>query len=384
MAFLSPTRLPQVLPPSSYWSDDHYASELQSLHLPGWHLVGCVEELARSGDFLTFDLLGHPVQLRNFDGQLRALSNVCVHRHCLLTHQPRGRSARMHCQYHGWEYGPDGSPRKIPSPKNFVPHEGQREALSSYRVAVCGQLVFISLQQDGPDLQAYLGEFFELVEQRFGSRWRRSLSWNPSYPANWKIPIENTLEAYHVPYVHPNTFREDPGEARSVHRIASRHTTFETSLPFSSHSRLDAWYQRVEGAVVRSLGAEPCRAYAHHHLFPNLLFSFTDASSFCHCVVPTGPRTSQAVVYQFGRCEDWRGLRRGMAGVWGRLAAAVTRRVLSEDMALFADIQRGLEASPHGGVLGRCEERIHAFQAYVQSATSGKDNRSAFSRGGSG
>lgn len=373
MVFLSSTRLPHVLPPSSYWSDEQYACELQRLHLPGWHVVGCVEDLAHSGDFLTCDLLGHPVQVRNFDGQLRALSNVCVHRHCLLTHQSKGRSPRMRCQYHGWEYGPDGSPRKIPAPKNFVPHDDQREGLSNYRVATCGQLVFVSLRSDGPELQAYLGDFFELAERRFGSRWRRSLSWNPSYPVNWKIPVENTLEAYHVPYVHANTFREDPGEDRSIHRIAADRTSFETSLPFSSHSRLDAWYQRVEGTVVRSLGVKPGRTYEHHHVFPNLLFSFTDAISLCHCVIPTGPKTSRAIVFQFGRCEDWRGLRRGMAGLWGKVAAAVTRRILIEDMALYPDIQRGMDASPHRGVLGRCEERIHAFQTHVHTAVMGKD-----------
>jgi hypothetical protein len=54
-----------------------------------------------------------------------------------------------------------------------------------------------------------------------------------------------------------------------------------------------------------------------------------------------------------------------LAAAWGRLGAKITRRILVEDMGLYADIQRGLAASPHAGVLGRCEERIHAFQRYL-------------------
>ena len=38
---------------------------------------------------------------------------------------------------------------------------------------------------------------------------------------NWKVPIENTLEAYHVPLVHPNTFRENPGSERATHVLES-------------------------------------------------------------------------------------------------------------------------------------------------------------------
>jgi hypothetical protein len=35
-------------------------------------------------------------------------------------------------------------------------------------------------------------------------------------------------------------------------------------------------------------------------------------------------------------------------------------------LALFSSIQKGLEQSPHPGILGRCEERLHAFQSFMQ------------------
>jgi hypothetical protein len=47
------------------------------------------------------------------------------------------------------------------------------------------------------------------------------------------------------------------------------------------------------------------------------------------------------------------------------MAAGITQRILREDRALFGDIQRGLAASRQRGLLGACEERIHAFQQHV-------------------
>jgi phenylpropionate dioxygenase-like ring-hydroxylating dioxygenase large terminal subunit len=379
--FSSRERLPHLLPPSSYRCADQHRDEAAALFLRGWHVVGTLDDVPRPGDFFTADLFGHPVQVRNFGGEARAFSNVCAHRHCLLTSLPRGRSDRMRCQYHGWEYGQDGRTRFIPEPKNFAPFEAGRERLRPYRLSTCGRLMFVAPADEAPDLRDYLGDFFDVCAGRFSDR-RQTLALDPEYPANWKVPVENSLEAYHVPCIHPTTFRADPGEARSTHVLGTRATSFRTDLPFSPHSRLDALYQRFEGCVLRSLGCETTGTYEQHHVFPNLLFSFTDAISLVHCVLPTGPRTSRGVVRQFGLPAGRGGTRRRLGRGWDRVAAAVTRRILEEDMALYPAIQGGLDASENAGVLGRCEERIHAFQAFVREAHAGAPGRAGVHTGG--
>ena len=112
--FLSSERLPHVLSPASYWSEPHYRRELEALLASAWHLVGTLDDFQQPGSFVTCELFGHPIQVRNFDGQLVAASNVCAHRHCLISSQRCGQSERMTCQYHGWEFGPDGYTRRIP------------------------------------------------------------------------------------------------------------------------------------------------------------------------------------------------------------------------------------------------------------------------------
>lgn len=366
--FQSDTKLPHVLRPGSYFRESAYQGEISDLLAAGWHVVGTTVELASPGDFITRQVAGVQLQVRNFDGELRALSNVCAHRHSLICSSACGNSSKMRCQYHGWEYQADGRTGRIPQPKNFMPFDSDTTCLPTYRVETAGQLVFVSVADQPPSLQSFFGaEFYQWICERFSDAWIPSLAWEPNYQTNWKVPIENSLEAYHVPAVHPNTFREDPGAERSEHGLLENRTWFRTMLPFSPHSKLDANFQRLETRFVKWIGGEPTGRYQQHHVFPNLLFSFTDAISLCNCVLPTGPRSCTAIVRQFGRQPE-RGMVKGaVARFWARIAAAITKRVLIEDLEMFPAIQEGIENSPHEGVLGRCEERIHRFQQHVHT-----------------
>ena len=372
--FVSQSRLPHLLPPSAYWCDKSYEDERDLVLKKSWHVVSTTAELAATGDFITREILGCPVHIRNFDGQLRALSNVCAHRHAVICSERAGNSATMRCQYHGWEYQQDGSTGRIPQPKNFIPFDSPRPCLPRYSVATAGQLVFVNLSSDAGPLDDFLGkDFFRHLEQHFGDQWALSMKWWPEYSVNWKIPIENSLEAYHVPTVHPKTFVADPGDDRSEHVLLAHRTAFGTSLPFCPHSRAHALFQRLEGAFMKSLGHEPTNQYWQHHVFPNLLFSFTDAISLASCILPTGPTSSTATVFQFGRLPRRHGtIMRGWAKLWARMSASITKKILVEDFEIFGSIQAGLRASSQLGVLGRCEERIHHFQEFLLAKVNSK------------
>ncbi len=364
--FVSQSRLPHLLSPSAYWCDKAYEDERDILR-KSWHVVTTTAELSKPGDFITRNVLGVPIQIRNFDGKMHALSNVCAHRHALICSKPLGNSPTMRCQYHGWEYKEDGSTGRIPQPKNFVPFDAPRPCLPQYSVETVGQLVFVNLSPNATSLRDFLGDdFYLMLAQHFGEGWTLSMKWWPEYSVNWKIPVENSLEAYHVPSVHPKTFVDDPGDDRSEHVLLDHRTAFGTSLPFSPHSKIHALFQQLEGRFVKSLGHVSTNSYWQHHVFPNLLFSFTDAISLANCILPTGPMTCTATVFQFGRLPRRNGsLMRMWAKLWGRIEASLTKKILVEDLGIFDSIQAGLRASNQAGLLGRCEERIHQFQKFL-------------------
>ena len=369
--FSSKQRLPHLLPPDTYYSPEQYQLERTLLINTAWHAIGTTDELSQHGDFITRDLLGHSIQVRNFNGELRALSNICAHRHCLLTSKRCGNTPQMRCQYHGWEYNGEGQVNDIPQSENFEPLPKSPETIPVYRVACCGQVVFVCLSDDAEDLKSYLGDYYTTIEERFGSQTKPFLRFEWDYAANWKVAIENSLESYHIPSVHRFTFREDPGEEHSSHILEPKYTSFSSALPFSPSSKVDSMFQRTENAMMRYLGVSTTNDYSQHHLFPNLLLSFTDAISLVHCVIPTGPNTAKAIIHQFGTIgTSKKGPRYWSALAWGKLKAAITRKIMAEDMQLIPDIQAGLEKSRLTGVLGRNEERLHAFQSFIIDRTS--------------
>ena len=365
MAFEATKRLPHLLPPQAYGSDHFAALEQDHVFRDTWSFVCTTQELANAGDFVTRLVGKHEIQIRNFDGKICALSNVCAHRHALICSEASGNTPTMKCQYHGWEYRPDGNTGKIPQPKNFVPYESHGFSIPKYQVEIVGQLVFVNLSKNPPSIEQWMGkEFRDFIADRFSiDHWSLTLKWSPEYDANWKVPIENSLEAYHVPNIHPATFKEDPGAGRSEHKLFLNRTYMQTTLPFAPHNRMDSWFQKTESRFVKWLGYETSSRYSQHHVFPNLLFSFTDAISLVNFVSPIDRNKCVATIRQFGRApKQPKPIKRLCSRIWGKLTASITRKILEEDRSIFASIQRGLENSPNIGVIGICEERIHAFQ----------------------
>lgn len=372
--FQSKTALPHLLRSDQYWTDESHEYENRELIRNSWHVVATTQDLKSHGDFVTVLVADTPVQVRNFDGELAALSNVCAHRNALICSETSGNSPAMQCQYHGWEYQKDGRTGKIPQPKNFAPIDRESLCIPKFSVEKLGQLVFMNLSSSASSLEQSLGkELYELIAQRFDEGWFQSLSWNPSYSANWKVPVENSLESYHVPNVHPGTFKQDPGAERSDHRLEEKFTSMETDLPFSPHDRIDATFQKLEKRVVRWMGHQATGHYRQYHVFPNLLFSFTDAISLVNCILPTSPQECAAIVRQFGRIPvSHSPIRSWFARRWAKLTASITKGILREDQEIFAAIQTGLRYAPsrkdgQNGVLGICEERIHRFQVFVEN-----------------
>jgi len=367
--FVHSGRLPHVLTPEQYCSPAQYERELAALFRPGWHLAATVGELPRSGDFRTFELLGRSVQLRNINGRFHAFSNVCAHRHCLLTSQARGHDPKIRCQYHGWQYDCDGRTAQIPEPKNFAPFTDRAaDSLEQFRVETCGQLLFVSLDRAAPPLAEQFADDHATIATAAGEGWRLAWSHAIDLPTNWKVPLENSVEGYHVPAVHPQTFKEAPTPERTTHILGPRSTSFHANR--LTPSVVEQVLYALDDWLLLWLGHTPARAYSHHHFFPNLLLSSTDTTSLFIAIVPVTPERSRAVIRMFayeGAQSSY--ATRQACRLWGKVNRTLARLILAEDFAIYPAIQRGLAASTQPGCLGAIEERVHAFQRWISDRT---------------
>jgi phenylpropionate dioxygenase-like ring-hydroxylating dioxygenase large terminal subunit len=357
--FTHQEHLRHLLRPEHYCSEEHYRAELRHLFLPAWHPLATVHDLATPGDFLTFDMFETPILVRNFDGELRAFLNVCAHRHSRLTDKPRGHSDRLQCQYHGWEYDKDGRTGKVPEARAFRPWDRENACLKPLRVATCGEIVFVCLSESAPPLQKWLAPVWDVWSAGFAPPYRPAAIWEQDFPCNWKVVLENSLESYHIPLVHPKTFGDYPDEPICWHELDPRFTSFKTIPPHDFAGRSSDW-------IVRRLGGTVRHEYWHRVLHPHITESSLDVHRLLMCVFPTGPTTCRYRSILF----TLHGRRPGpltwsLARFLRWITIRVAKQVYAEDGSIYASVQNGLRSSPHPGVIGTREERVFHFQQYV-------------------
>ena len=357
--FVHQEHLRHLLRPDQYFSEDQHRAELRHLFQPAWHPVATTGELARPGMFVTVELLETPLLLRNMEGELVAFLNVCPHRHSRLTDKARGTSPQLKCQYHGWEFDNRGRTGKIPDARAFRPWDRENSCLRKYRVETLGEVVFVCLEDSSPGLREWLGPLAEVWAANYGGDFRHAATWEQEFPCNWKVVLENSLESYHIPQVHPKTFKEFPPEANAWHELDARFTSFKTMAPHDFANRAQDW-------MVRRLGRKVTNEYWHRVRHPHITGGSLDSCQMIQCVWPTSPTTCRYRSLFF----TLRGTRRnplalGVSAFLRRVATMVSKQVFAEDGAIYAGVQKGLVASPHPGVIGTREERIHVFQQFV-------------------
>ncbi len=355
--------LRHLLRPEHYCSEQHFQLELEKLFRPAWQFVAAKSELPKDGDFLTLDLFGRPILIRNSTGKFLAYENICSHRHCLLTDDSCGNQPKLRCQYHGWEYDDEGRTAKIPEAKCFRPWDRDNSRLNMFRIESCGDLLFVSLNPDVPSLRDWLSPFYAETERAFSAPiWKMTCVWDYDCESNWKVPAENTLESYHVTALHQKFFGDTlPPEKNVQHLLEQRYT----GLTFDATSKLE----QLQARLNRWLGSEPTFKYLHRHIHPNTMLVSTDTINYALMYMPTSPTTVRIRMRFFAI----RGTRRGpvaslLSWLAWRFAKSKTLQVHNEDRGVYASQQKGLERSRHPGVIGSREERIYFFQKYILEA----------------
>lgn len=368
--FQSTQHLPQRLTPEHYASAEIYQQELDRMFLPGWHCIGILPDAPRVGDFLTIELFGTPLVCWHTSQGFQTFLNVCTHRFCTLTDKPQGHFAgRMKCQYHGWEYDESGNTCKIPDAQNFRPLKKGELGLREFPTQMVGQLIFVSFNEHPSPLTEYLGpQLTEWCQRYFSPQHRLTHKRDMHLDCNWKIVIENVLEAYHLACVHSKSFGDYPTADRCTHEF---HPTYDYYFNDCSDK---VWPVRLEKLAARLSGRKPELFWEHILRYPNVILGGTGPWHYIQMVFPTGPETCRSIWYNMhdtgpkGKLWPFL-LHRAMK----RAGSVGIVQVQNEDAAIYPSIHRGTASAhrPHGGgLISAREERIFTFQDYVLKSLS--------------
>ncbi|MDX1455541.1 MAG: SRPBCC family protein [Gammaproteobacteria bacterium] len=192
-----------ALPARFYTHPESLAAEQEVVFARSWQLVGRADQLLEPGDHIVDEIGGVPILVtRDGENRLRGFHNVCRHRAGPLA-TCAGRGARNFiCRYHGWTYGLDGQLKGAPEMKDAADFDPAGIRLPEIKVESWQGLVLAAVGDVPP-----LAEVLAGLDERMGERKLDELVFakRVSYDiaCNWKVYVDNFLEGYHLPIVHP-------------------------------------------------------------------------------------------------------------------------------------------------------------------------------------
>src|SRR3974390_1533549 len=319
-----------------------------TLSHPCGHRNGVPQTIADPETFFTFDLVGEPIVIvRGKDGVLRAFSNVCRHRAGPIAEGSGCRNV-LNCAYHGWTYALDGRLIGTPEIDGVEFFDRSTMGMVPLRCETWEQFIFVNFSNEGPPLAEYIGNIPQLAREfsfeGLGLAERRDYTVN----CNWKVYVDNYLEGYHIPIVHPGLMKE----------IDYPRYRCET---FRYHS------QQLGPVKPLKPGDEAQRVYSpamglkealYFWLFPNLMLNFYPDNVQINLIVPLSHDKTLTIF-------EWYFHDANSAKVRQRAAKAIefSHVVQQEDMHICEAVQRGLQSSTYdrGRYSVKRENGVHHF-----------------------
>jgi choline monooxygenase len=318
-----------TLPGAFYTDADAYALARERVFARTWQWLGDLDAVPVPDSLAPCDLLpgllDEPLLLARDDGgTVRCLSNVCTHRANLLVRAPC-RADHIRCGYHSRRFDLAGRMTFMPEFADACDFPSDADHLPVVPFAAWARHAFASL---APAMS--FDALFADVRRRIDwlpvaeCRHDRARDRDFTVDAHWALYVENYLEGFHIPHVHPGlgavvdygSYTIDLHAFASVQWVLARdgEPAFAPPAEHVDHGRRVAAY--------------------YVWLFPNLMLNFYPWGLSLNLVLPQGPDRTRVLFRSYV----------GDAALLERGAGGGLDRVEAEDEAVVAAVQRGVRA----------------------------------------
>jgi phenylpropionate dioxygenase-like ring-hydroxylating dioxygenase large terminal subunit len=355
-----------TLPGWIYRNEEFFALEREAIFMRSWQLAGHESEIPAPGDYLRFDLLGESaILLRDREGGIRAFYNVCRHRAFRLLDGHAGHCGRaIRCRYHGFLYDLSGSLVAVPAEEAFDGLDKTLHGLRPIETEVFMGLVFIRFGGEGPSVAEHFAPYRDTLA-RYRIAEMKPLGDIVTAPiqADWKVAVENNIEAYHVAPAHPG-----------LQRLYGTTYRLETQPLGVSHGggtlREEPSPNWSERHYLKILPPTPhlenwqSRGWYYYAIFPNLAFDIYPDQIDYFQILPVAPGIARSRSRAFALPDERREMRLARY-----LNQRINRIVGREDVHLVEGVQAGLGSRGYGsGILSGKEARVRQMQQLVLEA----------------
>ena len=327
--------------PAPWYVDRRIAElELQTVFSNTWQVIGRVDQVEKPGQFVTATVAGEPiVAVRGSDDVLRAFYNVCRHHAAAVVTEPCGQASLLHCPYHGWNYGLDGSLKGMPEFDGVKSFERKDNGLVPVKVETWEQFVFVNLNPASATLQEFLGGLVKRVAPLGLRKLHYFTSKVYDIHCNWKVFVDNYLDGgYHVPHLHKGLnsvldYKQYTIENEDRYSLQSSPLVFpdEDAAAASTRKGDRAWY---------------------FWQYPNFMLNFYEGYLDTNLVIPVDVDHCRVIFdFYFGDVSEAR-------REFNERSVATGSGVQDEDLGICEAVQRGLKSRAYGA--GRLSVRREA------------------------
>ena len=208
---------PERVHKACYSDEGVFEQELNKIFYKSWIYVGHESQVPNPGDYWTTWIGRERVILcRSEDAQVHVLYNRCPHRGTLICNNLHGNARKaFRCPYHAWQFNLDGSLRNIPMKQGYEGiidlKDPQLQMKRAARQATYRGFVFASLSDEGESLDEWLGSggraaFDDICNRSPEGECEIVMNcFRIIQHSNWKIFLENQLDAVHPSITHHST-----------------------------------------------------------------------------------------------------------------------------------------------------------------------------------
>ncbi len=351
------------LPAEVYVKGEFENFDKQAVLKNSWQLAAHVSQLQKQGDHVVHEIAGTPVIVVNTGENdnkqsIQAFYNVCRHRGGPLALK-NGNSKTLMCKYHGWNYHLNGQLKSAPEMQQNKNFNVCDHKLPEIKTAIWQGFVFVALKEDNdlPDLD----EVFEGISEHIAPIDMSQMVFCRRdefiIECNWKVYVENYLEGYHLPHVHPG---------------------LNKLLDYKSYqTELKKWHSYQFSPIDTGTTSEDNPygdGQAHYYFaYPNTMFNILPNRVQSNQVLPINSQQCRVVFdYYYPKLPG---------DALNKLIAEdrdFSDEVQDEDISICEAVQKGYASGSYtpGPLCAKRESGLHHFQELIRTAYRSSEKKS--------
>ncbi|OWY23803.1 choline monooxygenase [Sphingobacteriales bacterium UPWRP_1] len=349
----------ETLPAWFYRSAPLFERQKTALFAKTWQWVGHQQLVPLHNWAHPFVFMEHYLEepmllLRQNNGEIVNLSNVCTHRGNLLYHEA-APAQQLVCRYHGRRFTSYGQFKQMPEFTGVQHFPRPCDDLHRFPLAQWGPFMFTSIQ---PAFQ--IEEVLAHMQQKIGFLplhqfvFDKSRSKEYLVHAHWALYCDNYLEGFHIPFVH-----RDLNAALDYGNYTVETGNYYCLQTGYAKDAADAFTLPPEHSDF----GKHVAAY-YYWIFPNLMFNFYPWGLSVNIVRPVAPARTRVsfLTYVYDETKLDSG------------AGAMLDKVEREDEFVVESVQKGLQSMVYhtGRYSALREQGVHHFHRLLTQFLGGE------------